>query len=243
MAAALAFPLGAVLSHRTAAEIWGILRLTASRPHVTSAHRSFHGKPDVILHRCRSLAPELTTEVDGLPVTTVPRTLLDLAGARDLHPLRRAWEESQRRGLLDVKAVADLCDNSPGRRVKPLRALIDEATDAPDTIEEFEARFADFLRDRPDLPQPIHNALIEGYVVDVHWPGTPLVVELDSREYHWHRRERDSERDAELYLAGYFTYRVTWRALTKRPDEVAETIRRLLRTAPSPTPAARADGA
>jgi very-short-patch-repair endonuclease len=234
MAATLAFPLGAVLSHRTAAEVHCVLRPTASRPHVTSAHRSFHGKPDVILHRCRSLATELTTEVDGLPVTTIPRTLLDLAGARDTMPLRRAWEEAQRRQLLDVSAVAHLCDNSPGRRVKPLRALIEEATDAPDTIEEFEARFADFVRARPDLPKPVHNVLIEGYLVDVHWPGTPLIVELDSRAHHWHRREEDSERDADLALAGYFVYRVTWRALTKQPERTAEKIRRLLQKTPAP---------
>jgi very-short-patch-repair endonuclease len=243
MAAVLAFPAGAVLSHRTAAEVWGILRPTSGRPHVTSAHRFFHGKPDITLHRVRSLPIALTTEIDGLPVTTIERTLLDLASARDLHPLRRAWQEAQRRGLLDVRAVADLCDNSPGRRVRPLRALIAEATDAPDTREEFEHRFADFLRSHRDLPPAVHNVLIEGYLVDVYFPGTGLIIELDSREYHWHRREEDSERDADLAIAGYVTYRVTWRALTRRPDQTAEKIRRLLRTAPSPTPAARADGA
>jgi hypothetical protein len=228
MAAALAFPDGAVLSHRTAAEIWAILKPTSTRPNVTSAARTLHGRPGIVLHRVRSLAPELTTEVAGLPVTTVPRVLLDLAGERDLQPLRRAWEGAQRRSLLDVDAVAELCDNSPGRRVKPLRALIDEATDAPDTIEEFEARFADFLREHPELPQAVHNVLIHGYLVDVHFPGTGLIVELDSREYHWHTRERDSERDADLGVHGYFTYRVTWRALTTRPDQVAAKIQQLL---------------
>jgi very-short-patch-repair endonuclease len=243
MAAVLAFPLGAVLSHRTAAEVWGLLGPTSTRAHVTSGHRSFHGKPDLVLHRVRSLDPALTTEVDGIPVTTVARTLLDLAGARDLHPLRRAWEGAQRRSLLDVRAVADLCDNSPGRRIKPLRALIAEATDAPDTRSEFEDRFTDFLSDRPDIPKPVRNVLIHGYVADAHFPGTGLIVELDGEQWHWHRREQDSERDADLFLAGYFTYRVTWRALTRTPDEVAETLRRLLRTAQSPTRAARAGGA
>jgi hypothetical protein len=243
MAAVLAFPDGAVLSHRTAAEVWGMLRPTATRPQVTSAARTLHGRPGLVLHRSRSLPPDHTAEVDGLPVTTVPRTLLDLAGARDLQPLRRAWEGAQRRDLLDVKAVAELCDSSPGRRVKPLRALIEEAMDAPDTIEEFEARFADFLRERPDIPPAVHNVLLEGYMVDVHWPGTGLIVELDSKTFHWHTRERDAERDAELFLAGYVTYRVTWSALTRTPEAVAGKIRRLLRTTWSPTRAARADGA
>jgi hypothetical protein len=127
--------------------------------------------------------------------------------------------------------------------VKPLRALIAEATDAPDTIEEFEARFADEMRRHPDIPTPIYNGLVHGYMVDAHWPGTRLIVELDSKTFHWHTREEDAERDADLLLAGYVTYRVTWRALTRTPDEVAGRIRRLLRTAWSPTPAARADAA
>jgi hypothetical protein len=242
-AATLAFPDGAALSHRTAAEIHGLLRHTSTRPNVSSPARTLHGRPGIVLHRCRSLAPELTTEIDGLPVTKIPRTLLDLAGARDLHPLRRAWQEAQRRELLDVRAIQEICDHSPGRRVKPLRALIDEATDAPDTKDELEARFADFLRAHPDLAPAVHNIVIEGYIVDVHFPGTNLIVELDGRGYHWHTRERDSERDADLLVAGYVTYRVTWRALTRKPEEVAERLRRLRRTASSPTRAARADGA
>ena len=240
MAAVLAFSDGAVLSHRTAAEVWGVLRPTATRPNVSSAGRTLHGRPTIVLHRSRFLPSDHCTEVDGLPVTTVPRTLLDLASGRDL---RRAWEEAQRRRLLDVKAVADLCDNSPGRRVKPLRALIAEAIDAPDTREEFEARFADFLRERPDLPPAVHNVLIHGYLVDVHFPGTNVIVELDSEAFHWHRREKDAERDADLLVARYVTYHVTWRALTRTPDQVAERLRRLRRTAPAPTPAARAGGA
>jgi hypothetical protein len=228
MAAVLAFPDGAVLSHRTAAEEFRMLRRTSTRPHVTSAQRTLHGRPDIVLHRVRSLAPELCTTIDGLPVTTVERTLLDLAVEKDLRVLRRAWEGAQREDLLDVRKVIEVVENSPGRRVKPLKALIEEATDAPDTIEEFEARFADFLRDHPDLPAATHNVLIHGYLVDVHFVGTRLVVELDSRLYHWHTRERDSERDADLGGHGYFTYRVTWRMLTREPEAVAAKIRRLV---------------
>ena len=177
--------------------------------------RTLHGRPGIVLHRVRRLAPELRTTVDGLPVTTVERVLLDLAGAKDLMPLRRAWEGAQRERLLDVSKVVELVENSPGRRVKPLKALIEEALDAPDTIEEMEARFADFLRERPDLPPAAHNVVIEGYIVDVHFPGTGLIIELDSERWHWNRREQDSERDADLHLAGYVVYRVTWKALTR----------------------------
>jgi len=228
MAATLAFPEGAVLSHRTAAEVKRILRPTSTRPNVTSAERTLHGRPGIVLHRVRRLDPALCTEVDGLPVTTVERTLLDLAGAKDLMPLRRAWEGAQREGLLDVKKVIEIAENSPGRRVKPLKALIEEAMDAPDTKGEFEDRFTDFLLARPDLPTPHRNVLVEGYMVDVYFPGTKLIVELDSRLFHWHKREEDAERDADLNLAGYLVYRVTWRTLTKQPEVVAHKIRRFL---------------
>src|SRR3954470_9193305 len=89
MAATLAFPDGAVLSHRTAAEEWSMLRRTSTRPNVTSDERTLHGRPGIVLHRSRKLAPELRTTIDGLPVTSVERTLLDLADAKDLTPLRR----------------------------------------------------------------------------------------------------------------------------------------------------------
>ena len=229
MAAVLAFPIGAVLSHRTAAEIYCLLRVTATRPHVTSAERTLHGRPGIVLHRVRSLDPALTTEVDGLPVATVPRVLLDLAeDRRNDNILRRAWEEAQRRRLLDVNEVVRLIDESPGRRTRPLRALIAEGVDAPDTHEELEHRFAHLMRSRPDLPQPSYNVAIGPYIADAVWPGHGLIVELDGHAYHWHRRERDSERDADLLLADYFTYRVTWRALTRTPHEVIGRIERLL---------------
>jgi very-short-patch-repair endonuclease len=229
MGAVLAFPDGSALSHRTAAEVSRCVRPTSTRPHVTSAERTLHGRPGIVLHRVRRLDPAFVTEVDGLPVTTIERTLLDLAGGRDLRLLRRAWEGAERERLLDVDKVIWICANSPGRRTKPLKQLIDEATDAPDTRGEFEDLFTDFLRDRPDLPTPHRNVLIHGYEVDAYFPGTGLIVELDGERWHWHRREHDSERDADLAIHGYLVYRVTWKALNRTPDKVADNIRELLK--------------
>ena len=233
MAAALAFGPNAALSHITAAQVWGMLRPTAQMPHVTSAARSLERRPAIVLHRVRKLDPALMTEVDGLPVTTVQRVLLDLAGYKDTTLLKRAWEGAQRERLLDVRKVIELVEDSPGRRVKPLRALIEEATDAPDTRGEFEDRFTDFLGDY-GLPQAMRNVLIAGYLVDAYFPGTGVIVELDGEHWHWNRREQDSERDADLHIAGYVVYRVTWNALTRHPERTAEKIRRLLATSPAP---------
>lgn len=250
IAAVLAFPLGAALSHRTAAERRSMLPPTTTRPHVSSAARTLLGRPGIVLHRCRSLAPELMTVVDGIRVTTVERTLIDLAGYRDTRPLERAWHQADRLGVLDVPSVARLCDNSPGRRVKPVRLLIERAEDAPDTRSELEHRFADLIR-AYGLPAPAFNVLVEGYVVDAVWHEQRVIVELDSRSFHGRDDESfegDRIRIAELQLVGYRVYPVTWRELTRNPDRVAGRIERMLatplpRTGPSPTPAARAGGA
>jgi hypothetical protein len=207
-----------------------MLRRTSTRPNVTSDARTLHGRPGIVLHRVRRFDPALRSTIDGVPVTTPERVLLDLASLRDDTTLKRAWEGAEREAILDVRKVAELIANSPGRRVKPLKALIEEATDAPDTKGEFEDRFTDFLDERPDIPRPQRNVLIHGKLVDAHFPGTGLLVELDSRKWHWNRREEDSERDADLGVHGYFTYRVTWRALTRTPDKVGDRIRKLLVT-------------
>lgn len=245
-AAALAFGPGAVLSHRTAAELYAILPRSGARPHVSSDARSLVGRPGIVLHRCRRIDPVLKTEVDGLPVTTVPRTLLDLAThRRDDLLVKRAWQQADRLGLLDVRQVIELVDNSPGRRVRPLKLLIERARDTPDTKEELEARFADLIEEHPDIPTPLFNASVGAYVVDAAWVDQRVIVELDSRAFHDDDEvfETDRVRYAELQLAGWRVYPVTWRELTKNPQRVLDRLRRLLRTAPSPTPAARVGGA
>ena len=108
---------------------------------------------------------------------------------------------------------------------------------------EFEDRLDDLLEANPDIPKPACNVLVEGFLVDAVWIEQKVIVELDSREYHWYRQEEDAERRAELTVADWRVYSVTWRALTTTPETVTGRLRRLLRTAPSPTPAARAGGA
>jgi hypothetical protein len=230
MAAVLAFGDGAVLSHRSAGERSAVLPPTASNAHVTTAQRSFHGKPGIRLHRVRSLPPDGVTEIDGIPVTTLPRVLLDLAAPRDTTLLKRAWNESQRRGLLDVAQVEWICDNSPGRRTKPLRALIADTRDAPATRSELEERFADLIDRHPEIPAPAFIALVEDHLVDALWADSKVIVELDGRAYHWSDAafEHDRQRDNDLQLAGYRILRITWKRLTGEPVAVIAQLRRAL---------------
>jgi very-short-patch-repair endonuclease len=225
MAAVLACGDGALLSHLSAAELYGFRR-SGTTIHITSPTRSRHGVPGIRLHQPRQLAPEHRTTIDGIPVTTVPRLLADLAATLDHHDLKRVWQEAQRRQLLDVKAIRPLT-TQPRKGISKLSALIQDHEDAPDTKTEFEHRFHDFITER-DIPKPAYNVVLHGYVVDALYRHERLVIELDSRAYHWHRAEEDHDRDAELLTHGYRTYRITWRALTRSPDKVERRIRRML---------------
>jgi hypothetical protein len=235
MAAVLACGDGALLSHVSGAELSN-LRKSGNVIHVTSPTRSRHGLKGIRLHQPRSLAPEHRTTINGIPVTTVPRLLADLAGTLDATGLKRVWQEADRQGVLDVDAVKPLA-SQPRRGVRNLRALIEAAEDTPDTKEEFEHRFHDFLTGRPDIPTPSHNVVVHGHVVDVAWPAHRLIVELDSRAFHWHRAEEDRDRDGDLLAQEWRTYRVTWKALTRTPELVAYRIRRMLLTDPLCMPA------
>jgi very-short-patch-repair endonuclease len=220
-----------VLSHRDAAALWGVLAPAGSRFHVTAVARGRAQQRGIEVHQVRKLDARDRTTRDGIPVTTLPRTLLDLAEVVPATTLARAYDEAERLRLLDVRALKELLERSPGRRgLKPLGALIaDRTRDTPHTKGELEALFFDFCRAHR-LPLPACNAMVEGYEVDTLWADKQLVVELDSWEFHRGRRafERDRERDAVLQAAGYRVIRVTWRQLTEQAEELAALIRRLL---------------
>jgi predicted transcriptional regulator of viral defense system len=230
MAAVLACGSGAVLSHRSAAALWGFLDAASPRVDVTTPSRSGSSVPRIRRHRVRHLPPEDTTKVDGIPVTTLARTLFDLAEVLDQDALERAFEAAERSELLDMRAIELTCERSPGRRAhKRLRCLLASLSSALPTRSELERLFHRVCR-LTDLPLPQVNVLVEGLEVDAFWPAHRLVVELDSFEFHKTRAafERDRARDTTLLLAGYRVVRITYRRLRDDPDEVAETVRNLL---------------
>jgi very-short-patch-repair endonuclease len=230
MAAVLACGPGAVLSHQSAARLWGILGGHGSRTHVTVPARGRPRRAGIARHQVRRLDPQDRTKRDGIPLTSLARTLLDVAEVAPSQ-LDRAYEAAERLRLLDLAALHKLCERSPGRRgLKPLRALMaDQARFAEDTNTGLEEQFAAFCR-RHRLPPPAFNVLVEGYLVDAVWVDRRLVVELDSWSFHRTRAafERDRVRDSALQLAGYRTIRITWRRLTSEPEAVGSTIRQLL---------------
>ena len=182
----------------------------------------------------RSLDPRDITTEDGIPVTTVARTLLDLAEVAPRHHVARAIEQADRLRLFDLAALEELLARSPGRRGrKPLNGILTDVVIEPRSRSDLESDFLQFCRDR-DIPRPIVNALVEGFEVDMAWPDQRLVIELDGYETHGTHRafEADRRRDATLQLAGQRTIRVTHRWLTREPDDLERTVKALLSDEP-----------
>lgn len=230
-AAVLAYGEGALLSHRSAAALWGLARQRSPLIDVTAAtgRQGIHRREGIFIHRGR-LHPEDRAVRGGLPVTTVARTLFDLAEFTSLKRLESAWEEADRLSLLQLTAVEEVCERGYGRRaLKPIRRLLAEARAATITRSPLEDDFAAFCRAH-GLPTPSFNTTVLGFEVDALWPRERLAAELDSWEFHRHRAafERDRSRDITFQVAGYRTIRITHRRLTQEAPLLAKDLRALL---------------
>jgi len=207
MAALLACGPTAVLSHRSAAQLWGLIRYDGPIE-VTAANT--RRRSGVVVHRHRLTEAEITRHWD-LPVTTPARTLTDLAATLSPVALTRAVNDARLRNLLSL-------DDLPPR-------LRGAQTPRP-TRSAFEDAFLAFVR-RHRLPAPEVNTIVAGYEVDMLWRPQRLVAELDGRQ-HELQFETDREKDADLLAAGLRVVRVTWERLTERPAKEAARFRALL---------------
>jgi len=168
--------------------------------------------------------------VDEIPVTTPARTLFDLSEVSDSKQLAHAWEEADRLGILELRAVERVMDRGWGRHgLKPTRPLLAEATWATPTRSPLEDRVLALCAEH-GLPTPMTNVEILGHEVDAYWPDARLVVEADGFEFHRHRAafERDRARDAEMQTDGYAVVRLTHRRLEREAEAVAAQLRKLL---------------
>jgi hypothetical protein len=145
--------------------------------------------------------------------------------------LQRAYEQAGRLRLLDVAAIRELLGRSNGRRgVGALGDLLAyDPAPASHARSELELHFLDLVRGA-GLPAPQVNVLVEGFLVDAHWPSAGLVVELQGYAYHSDREafERDHDRLARLRLAGYEVLALTWRQVARKPAWVASALTTLL---------------
>ncbi len=231
MAAVLACGPDAVLSHRSAGRLLGIVPPSDGLPEVTVP--SSRGRPGVVVHR-GSLPADEVTEVRGIPVTSLARTLFDLAGSVSERELERAFHEAEVRRLTGRISLPQMLVRYPRRRGAPaVRRLLAAREPEGVTRNDFEELFVAFL-DRHGLPRPLLNATLplRGRLLepDCTWRDQRLLVELDGREVHGTDRafEGDRLRDRVLLVEGWRSVRVTWRQLRDEPDEVAADLKWML---------------
>jgi len=229
LAATLACGEGALLSRRDAADHWSLLRWSARTVDVTVpslAGRS--SRPGIRVHRSL-LSDSERARHRGIPVTSVPRTLIDIAEIVSAASLARAVEQADALSLFDLGDMRAALARHPTRRGSGrVAAVLEGWRDDTLTRSELEAMFLAICASQ-GLAPPAMNVRVEGQEVDFLWAGSRLVVETDGRRTHGTRAafERDRARDARLTVAGYRVVRFTYRQVVHEPSLVAETLRAL----------------
>jgi hypothetical protein len=217
---------GAVLAGRSAAHLWGLLKGSPPPPEVLAS--SERRIPGVAVHRARRTDLADTTTWRGVPVTTVPRTLVDLASCLPESALARACHEAEvlhRTTPTQVEAVLALRPTTPGAGA--LHRIM--RGDVPVTLSKLEARFLDRLR-QAHLPLPETNRPAGRHRVDCRWPDRALTVELDGYRYHSSRHawEQDRRREREARARGDEFRRYTYGDVFGDPSLMLAELHTLL---------------
>jgi hypothetical protein len=187
-------------------------------------------RPGLTFHQ-RTLAADERTIHEGMQITTVARTIFDVATTEAPARVRQMIAIAERRQMADAPSLPELLDRYPrSRGTRVLRSVLADAIAEGVANQELELRFADFLEEI-GAPRPVKNARVEvaaGRVltVDCLWPEAGLVVELDSRRHHadWESAEADRARDAALIAIGLTPMRVTWRRLHRERRQLAREL-------------------
>jgi len=227
MAAVLACGPRAALSHGSALTLWGIWKRWDQPLEVTiAADRRPKG---VSVHRVRSLDRRDVTRHNGIPVTTLARTLLDMAGRMPPKSLTRAINDGRLNGHLHPAALLDVIERHPGHRGRrALEAVLGRLTERP-TRSSFEDAFPAFC-ERYGLPAPQMNAIVCGYEVDALFEQERVIVELDGWAFHSSRAsfEDDRRRDGVTLAAGFATVRITRARYERDPAAEAAQLHAIL---------------
>jgi predicted transcriptional regulator of viral defense system len=234
MAAVLAYGPTARLSHRSAACLEGIRPDNRAKTDVTLPSRSARPRPGIDVHTSTTLVPADVTAIDGIPCTSLPRTLLDLAEVVDERAIAKAVDQAEVLRKFDLRAVDEVLSRAAGRRgAAVLKRVLAEYEGPTLTDRELEERFFALCRSAA-LPKPAVNEWITldrgiAYKADFLWRAERLIVETDGWGSHGTRQafENDRRRDRRLSVAGWTVVRFTWRDVEREPGEVVETLARL----------------
>jgi len=235
VAAVLACGPGAVLSHRSAAYLHGILDDSRNRVDVIAPNRRGRAPKGIAAHRDGTLVPADRVVIDGIPCTSLGRTLLDVAATESTRSLTYAVTQAEVERIFDLAEVVELLKRSRGRRgVARLRLAIElHDPQEQEARLELEKRLLRLFK-RSRLPRFEVNGhlVVDGISImpDFLWRDARLIVEADSRRVHGTATafERDYLRDQRLAVAGWTVIHATWHQVTNEPARLIETLRALL---------------
>jgi hypothetical protein len=215
-----------VASHRSAGWLWGLLQSRPDTMHVT-CRKSRHAERTFVTHAADLTRVDLTRR-DGIPVTSLPRTILDLAADSPQRTVARYIRRADDDKVFDLRAMEELLERSRGHRGRAkVLAALETYEDSPAfTRSDLERRFLEVVT-AAGLPAPSMNYATEGFELDAYWADHRFAVELDVYSTHGSRLsfEEDRERDDALLHAGIETTRVTGKRLEREPATVAESLR------------------
>ena len=227
----------AALSHRSGGDLRGLRQCDRRTVEVIVPGRSTHRHAGIQLHRSVNLAPHDIEIVDGLPVTTVSRTMLDLAAVVPARGVERALDQAEILRVFDLHALLDQLERNPAHpgagRLRAILARYEIGSAV--TESELEEALVGFFRAH-GFPMPELHAAIDpcdGGVLlrpDASWRRQRVALEVDGERVHrTHRAFHDDRvRDQRLVAAGWRVIRTTWWQLTQRPHELAAILRRVL---------------
>jgi very-short-patch-repair endonuclease len=230
---------GALVSHRTAAGLWRLSPPPAEREPVELLVPGLARgrRPGIRTHRTGPLAADERTELDGVPITTPARTVLDLAAGLGARELERLVAHVEREALAGREQLEALALRRCRHRGAALLGRVLALQDGPQlTRSEAESRFLELVR-RAGLPPPAANARVQGCEVDFLWRSERLVVEVDGFAFHSTPAafERDRGRDAKLTAAGFRVLRLTWRQIDAAPETTLVAVARALSVTAAPS--------
>jgi very-short-patch-repair endonuclease len=220
----------AVLSHRSAAAVWGFAPPDPETIHVTVATNP-RPRPGITLHRVAHIDPWDIRTRHNLRLTSPARTMIDFAAGASRPELEGAFGEARGNRLLSDAALNASLDrapvNHPGAAV--IRKLGRDDPGSAYTRSEAERVIRRLMR-QAELVQPLVNTKLNGFIVDFLWPDARLILEVDGHGAHGHRLafENDRKRDQIHAAAGYTVIRVTWRQLCREPLSIVARIAQAL---------------
>ncbi len=231
-AALLACGEGALISHWSAAYLWGLMENPPSEIHVATPGRHCRSRNGIRLHRVKALDPRDVRVKDGIPLTAPARALIDLAAETGYDVLERMLAGARVKKLVSDRELKRALERAGHRAgTGRMRGFL-KAEQGPALTRSKAERLMRRLIRAAGLPGPQTNVRVEGWEVDFFWPDQRLIVEVDGFLFHGHRAafERDRRKQLALAAAGYRVIRITWMQLLHEALLVAAKLAQALTT-------------